>query len=70
MRCKMVLSFKDQANHQLFFNVVYDGSEENKQFFKYTPGGMLNLNVVNDVVFEAMQQGKEYYIDFLPAEVA
>lgn len=67
MRCKMVLSFKDQQNHQLSFSVVYDGSEENKQFFKYTPGGYCNLNVVNDAVFEQLEQGKEYYIDFTQA---
>lgn len=69
MRCKMVLSFKDEQHHQLYFNVVYSGSEENKQFFKFTPGGMINLNVVNDAVFDSLVQGQEYFVDFSPAPV-
>lgn len=70
MRCKMVLSFKDEQHRQLYFSVVYTGSEENKQFFKFTPGGQLTLNVVNDYVFDKMIQGKEYYIDFRAAAPA
>lgn len=44
---------------------VTSGSSENEEFFKTTPGGNITLNVKNDeVVFEV---GKEYYIDFTPA---
>lgn len=42
------------------FEPVMEGSEENKQFFKYTPGGQLHLHVINKQYFE---QGKEYYLD-------
>jgi hypothetical protein len=64
MRCKVVLAFKDWANHQLYFVVVYKGSEENLKFFKQTPGGQLVLNVTNEDMFRRMEQGREYYLDF------
>lgn len=46
---------------------VYSGSEENKEFFKYTPGGSIYLNVVNPPALEQFKQGAEYYVDFTPA---
>lgn len=47
------------------FEPVVSGSAENDEFFKYTPGGEINLFVVNpDVVFK---EGKEYYVDFTEA---
>lgn len=69
MRCKVVLSFKDQTNKQLHFNVVYSDGEENKNFFKYTPSGQMTFNVHNETVFNSMQQGEKYYVDFSPAGV-
>jgi hypothetical protein len=70
MRCKVVCSYKQILNGetQLFFNPVYSGSEENKQFFKYTPGGQISLNVVNPPVADRFEDGKEYYVDFSPAD--
>lgn len=47
---------------------VYDGNEENKKFFKYTPGGELDLYVVNPEFAECIKMGKTYYIDITPAE--
>ncbi len=47
------------------FLPVTSGSEENESFFRFTPSGSIQLNVVNpEVNFE---QGKEYYVDFIPA---
>ena len=43
---------------------VYDGSAENKQFFKYTPGGSINLQILNTEATQAFAEGKEYYVDF------
>lgn len=42
------------------FGAVYDGSEENKEFFKWTPSGSLKLGVYKKDVFEP---GKDYYLD-------
>lgn len=49
------------------FLPVYGGSDENKKFFAATPSGEITIDCVRqDVVFE---RGKEYYVDFSPAEV-
>jgi hypothetical protein len=55
----------DGATHSATFDPVYTGSDENKEFFRYTPGGHLRLDVVTQQHFEP---GKEYYIDITPAE--
>lgn len=47
---------------------VCNGSEENKEFFKWTPGGSIELQVVNDETAAKFEPGKEYYVDFSPAE--
>jgi len=47
---------------------VSSGSEENKEFYKYTPGGEMNLYTVNPVVAAQIEVGKEYYIDITLAE--
>lgn len=46
------------------FFPVYDGSEENKEFFRYTPAGQIELSTINGPYFEV---GKDYYIDISPA---
>lgn len=46
------------------FSVVSSGSDENKKFFASTPSGSLSLVSVRDDLFEV---GKEYYLDFTPA---
>jgi hypothetical protein len=47
------------------FSAVSSGSEENKSFFAATPSGNIEVSTVKNDVFEV---GKEYYIDFTPAE--
>lgn len=47
---------------------VYTGSEENKKFFKYTPGGEIKLQVVNPEAAKQFEIGKDYFVDFTPAE--
>lgn len=43
---------------------VISGSEENKEFWKYTPSGKVELNVTNP---DAQFEFGEYYIDFVKA---
>lgn len=45
-----------------------DASEENKKFWQYTPSGRIELGTVNPTAWKQFELGKEYYIDFTPAE--
>jgi hypothetical protein len=67
VRAKFVCSYKNAEQRVLTFDPVYSGSEENKRFFEATPGGQINLNVVNETALAKFEQGKEYYVDFTPA---
>ena len=49
------------------FNAVAGGSEENKRFYKYTPGGEFELKIANAEAAAYFKLGKEYYIDFTEA---
>ncbi len=46
---------------------VMDGSDENKQFYKYSPSGSIELGTVNENAAAQFEIGKEYYVDFTPA---
>lgn len=43
-------------------------SEENKQFFKWTPSGKVELGTLNFDAAKQFEIGKEYYIDFSKCE--
>jgi hypothetical protein len=47
---------------------VINGSEENKKFYKLTPGGKVEMHVVALETPKQFEPGKEYYVDFTPAE--
>lgn len=66
-RCKFKCISKTQREDWFSyeFEPVMSGSEENESFFKYTPGGVLKLEVANNHSFEP---GKEYYLDLSLAE--
>jgi hypothetical protein len=49
------------------FNVVVDGSPENKEFFKWTPSGQIQLGTLNRKAWEQFPLGSEMYVDFTPA---
>ncbi len=46
---------------------VHDGSEENRLFFEATPTGEIELGVVGPVVAALFEIGREFYVDFTPA---
>ncbi|MDE2096190.1 MAG: hypothetical protein KGL39_03020 [Patescibacteria group bacterium] len=66
-RAKFVCNFKSPDGQQISLSAVYTGSDENKQFFASTPGGLIQLNVLNPDAAATFEQGKEYYVDFTPA---
>lgn len=70
MRCKVYCTWKQayEDGFYLTFSPVVEGSVENKEFFKYTPGGNLQFNVLNKEAASKFEQGKQYYVDFSPAE--
>lgn len=59
-------SFGDNGTRVTLLPVV-DGSEENKEFFRWTPGGSISLDTVNDAAAEQFVPGAEVYVDFTPA---
>jgi hypothetical protein len=64
-----IVGWIDRDKHPFLYSykmlVVSSGSEENKKFFASTPSGELAVSAVGDDLF---QVGKEYYVDFTPAE--
>lgn len=47
---------------------VINGSEENKEFFRWTPSGQISFGCVNVQASQQFVVGKEYYVDFTPAD--
>lgn len=59
----------NKDEHPFLYDVkmspVVNGSEENKNFFKWTPSGEVKLSTMKEDHFIP---GKEYYLDFTEAE--
>lgn len=47
-------------------SAVYDGSEENKRFFRFTPSGSISLGTLNPEAWKVFDLGGEFYVDFIP----
>jgi len=47
---------------------VTSGSDENKEFFKWTPSASIDLSTLNAAASAAFVPGKEYFVDFTPAQ--
>jgi hypothetical protein len=62
--------FKCSSNNDgvVTMHPVYSGSEENKAFWNATPGGHIALSITNLEAINQFESGKEYYVDFTPAE--
>lgn len=61
---------ENEEKRTLNMTPVYSDEEgsENKVFWQYTPTGSIQLGTVNKAAWEQFQIGKEYYVDFTPAE--
>lgn len=49
-------------------NPVTSGSPENAEFYKWTPGGQIELSTINEKAAAMFVPGKEFYVDFTPAD--
>jgi hypothetical protein len=61
---------KSVGDGQVKLEVVYTGSKENEQFFKWTPSGQIQMGIVNEAALGQFEVGKQYYVDFSPADGA
>lgn len=53
------------GNVSVLLQPVTSGSEENKDFWKYTPSGKLEMSMNAGVpAADAFEPGQEYYLDF------
>lgn len=65
------LSKQDDILYSVIFNPVTatnNPNDENSQFFASTPSGEIKFNGLNKEVAESFVFGKEYYVDFTPAD--
>lgn len=56
------------SNGVVLLLAVTTGSEENKSFWNATPAGSISLSITNPEAVNQFEVGKEYYVDFTPAE--
>lgn len=69
-KCKEVSNSSpntDENGKTIKLEAVIDGSDENKEFFRWTPGGEISFSCVNAAASEQFEVGKEYYVDLTPA---
>lgn len=55
-------------NHGVNLSPVIGGSDENKSFSLYTPSGKIEMHITNPECIGFFVAGKEYYVEFRPAE--
>ena len=53
---------------EISLHAVYGNSEENKEWSKWTPSGVLNFTVNNPGAMGKVLPGKSFYVDLTPAE--
>lgn len=71
VRAKFKVETKDPGEQgRVTLRPVYssDPNHENKSFWDATPGGNIELYITNPAGFRQLELGKEYYVDFSPAE--
>lgn len=70
VRAKFRVDYKKQTSYgqEVGLVAVSSGGEENKQFFKATPSGSIEMRTINDAAAERFRVGQEFYVDFTPAD--
>lgn len=59
---------EQDEGYSISLTPVVGGSKENEEFYKWTPGGSVLLSTVNPAAAEKFEEGKEFYVDFTPAD--
>ena len=70
VRAKMKVTSKTgnaEDGGSVRLEAVCDGSDENKNWSKFTPSGHVEMWITNPPAYEAFEAGQEFYIDFTPA---
>ncbi len=68
-KCRVNSIARTEWGHTVTLSPVTSGSPENESFFKATPGGKIELSVVNDATIELFgKPGDSFYVDFTKAE--
>jgi hypothetical protein len=67
VRCKFRVNDKNPSGN-VSLSPVYTDSEENKAFFKATPGGSISFWTTNVAAADEFNVGDEFYVDFTKAE--
>jgi hypothetical protein len=57
---------KTVSGYDVVLIPVTGDSPENKEFFKYTPCGQIQMSVLNPSAGEAFEPGREYLLEFIP----
>ena len=58
----------DPNHGSVTLRAVHTGSEENDRFFRLAPAGSITIATLNPEAFALFEPGKDYYVDFTPAE--
>ena len=68
VRCKFKCDSKTETvdGFRVHFSPVIGSSNENKEFFKWTPSGSLEFGTINQVAADVFIPGAEYYLDLIP----
>lgn len=65
VRAKFTCTNKTDGNPAtITLQPVTSGSQENDKFFAATPGGQVELSVVNEDAARQFEVGGDYYLDF------
>jgi hypothetical protein len=59
---------QDLGSATVILTPVTSGSEENKEFWQYTPSGKVEMTIKNEAALKYFAAGEEYYLTFEKAE--
>jgi hypothetical protein len=62
------LKFGTSRAFNVTLHPVMSGSDENRNFFKASPGGKIEVLTVNEEAAVQFEPGKQFYVDFTEAE--
>ena len=59
--------YENSENFHVQLRPVVNGSDENKEFYRWTPAGLIEFNTINRAAAEGFEFGKFYYVDISEA---